>query len=283
MFLGTWGTGITSNDDFMDFYGDIMDEFNKGIPIQSVLDTTLKNYEAEFADDKDSLHNLYFAIAYAGWECGVNDMNVFNKVKDIIESGKDIESWKELGATKADLIKREKVLKTFLEKISTPKTNPKKPKQVKFKPAIFEKGDVLSIELEEGKYTGAIVLDNVKASDEFGCNFIVKAYLNEAQVETIDQILNAKVYDYAWYSGYRYKNYIKRIKVIGKIEVKSHYECHGIGTTHSAWGSFVMPNNDQYYCIKENKDIKNLKAFLKLSPKEIEKRQKQSVMNLCKR
>lgn len=277
--MGAWGTGITSSDDFMDIYDEIMEGFNNGNKIDGIVNEVVNKYENEFDDEDNSLHNLYFAAAYAGWECGELNKSLFEKVKDIIKTGKDIKCWQELGATTADIKKREKALDAFLEKISTPKVNPKKPKPIKYKPALFDKGDVLSVQLEDGYYTGAVVLENYKSSYKFGINFIVKAHMKEFEKPTITDILYSKVYDYCWYLGVNYKKFIKQIEVIGKVEIKNNYVSGGIGSTFSGWITFVAANNENYYKIKENSDIKNIKNFIKLKPKEIAERQKKSIAN----
>ncbi len=280
--MGAWGIAISSNDDYADVYEDIMDEFNKGIPIETVINKVIEKYENEFEDDEDSLHNLYFAAAFAAWECGMQDDKFYNKVKEIIESGSDIKCWGELGASKQDLKKREKALLSFLTKLSAPKEKPKKPKQKKFKPALFEKGDVLSILLDDGRYSGAVVLENLKESDEFGTNFIVKAFMNNNEKPTISEILNSNVYDFAWYMGVYYKKYIKRIEKIGNVQLEFEYDSSGPGSTHSGWVLFVSSNNENGYKIEENKDIKNVNAFLNMTPSEIAKRQKESLKRILR-
>jgi hypothetical protein len=275
--VGAWGTAISSNDDYADVYEDIMDEFNKGIPIETVINKVIEKYENDFEEDEDSLHNLYFAAAFAAWECGMQDDKLYNKVKEIIESGSDIKCWRELGASNQDLKKREKALLSFLTKLFTPKEKLKKPKQIKFKPALFEKGDVLSILLDDGSYSGAVVLENLKESGEFGSNFIVKAFMNNNEKPIISEILNSNIYDFAWYLGVYYKKYINRIEKIGNVQIEFEYDSSGPGTTHSGWGSFVSSNNGNGYKIEENKDIKNVNAFLNMTPNEIAKRQKESL------
>lgn len=280
--MGAWGTAISSNDDYADVYEDIMDEFNKGIPIETVINKVIEKYENEFEDDEDSLHNLYFAAAFAAWECGMQNVNLYNNVKEIIESGSDIKCWRELGASNQDLKKREKALLSFLTKLSTPKEKPKKPKQIKFKPALFEKGDVLSILLDDGSYTGAVVLENLKESDEFGTNFIVKAFMNNNEKPTISEILKSNVYDFAWYIGVNYKKYIKRIEKIGKVQIEFEYDSSGPGATHSGWVTLVSSNNENRYKFEENKDIKNVNAFVNMTPSEIAKRQKESLKRILR-
>lgn len=278
--MGAWGTAVSSNDDYADVYEDIMDEFNKGIPIETVIHKVTEKYGNEFEDDENSLHNLYFAAAFAAWECGMQDDKLYIKIKEIIESGSDIKCWRELGASNQDIKKREKALLSFLTKLSTPKEKPKKPKQIKFKPALFEKGDVLSILLDDGSYSGAVVLENLKESDEFGTNFIVKAFMNNNEKPTISEILNSNIFDFAWYMGIYYKKYIKRIEKIGNIQIEFKYNSSGPGSTHSGWVSFVSSNNENEYKIQENKDIKNVNAFINMTPSEIAKRQKDSLKRI---
>lgn len=277
--MGAWGTGISSSDEYKDIYDEIMDDYNKGIPINVVIDGILRKYEKDYEDDINYLHNLYFAAAYSCWECGYLNEYVYEKVKDVITQGEDIKCWKELEASPSDLKKREKALNLFLSKISISKEKPKKPKPTKFKPAIFEKGDVLSVQLEDGTFTGAIVLENFKVSEEFGENFIVKAYMQEDDKPSLFSILKAKVYDYCWYLGVQYKKYATRIEVIGKIDIKYNYPCGGIGTSHSGWITFVSANNSRYYALKENSGIKNVKSFLDFKPTKIAEMQKQHVIN----
>lgn len=280
--MGAWGTAISSNDEYADVYEEIMDEFNKGIPIETVINEIIKKYQNEFEDDEDSLNNLYFAAAFAAWECGMQEVKHYNKVKEIIESGSDIKCWRELGASNQDIKKREKALLSFLTKLSTPKEKPKKPKPIKFKPALFEKGDVLAILLDDGSYSGAVVLENLKDTGEYGENFIVKAFMNNNEKPTILEILNSNVYDYAWYMGFHYKKYIKRIEQIGNIKIEFEYDSSGPGTTHSGWVSFVSSNNENSYQIEENKDIKNVNSFLSMTPSELAKRQKESLKRILR-
>ncbi|MBC9785937.1 hypothetical protein H1S01_15735 [Heliobacterium chlorum] len=269
--MGAWGPGISSNDEYLDVYDEIMKEFNNGTPIETALNKVVEKYETAFFDDTNALHNMYFAAIYAGWECGYLNNNLYNKVKDIIETGKDIQCWRELEASASDLKKREKALTSFLTKISTPKVNPKKPKPLKYKPPLFNKGDVLSIKLNDGTYSGAIVLESIKTSEEFGSNFIVKAYMNNTEMPTVESILNAKVYSYAWYSKIHYKKYIKHIDVIGRVDIKFDYS-YPTGRIISGWNTFVSDYKDVYY--RENVDIKNIVLFLKLTPAQISNRRR---------
>ena len=66
-------------------------------------------------------NNFWITIAKSQWECKSLDPEVFNRIKDIVESGKDIELWKELDSSQSDLTKRKKVLDSFFRRKYQPK------------------------------------------------------------------------------------------------------------------------------------------------------------------
>lgn len=282
VIMGACGTAISSNDEYKDIYSEIIEEFNKGTPIETVLQRINTQYSREFYDDENALNNLTFATAYAAWECGSETIEYFEAAKKIVDSGSDIECWRELGASESDLKKRKKALDAFIDKLSRNKEKHKKPKPMKFKPALYRKGQILSIQLNDGHYTGAVVLEELKASEEYGTNFIVKAFMNVDSKPSIDEILRAPVYDYAWYLGFNYKKFIGNIEIIGNLDIDYTYNDSGIGTTHSSWSFFVAENNSKYYKYNENRNIESVKAFLKFTPMTIAEAQKQSVLNRTK-
>ncbi|QOX62382.1 hypothetical protein FRZ06_02910 [Anoxybacterium hadale] len=281
--MGTWGVGIKANDDFMDFYDDIIEQFNDGKPFDEITKAMLHKYESEYKEEIDQLHNLFFALAYSGWECGYRDAIIFEKVKNIIEDGTNIEVWRELGASSSTLTKREKALSDFLKRIEVKKKNPKKAKIIKFKPAIFDKGTVLVINLDNGTYSGAIVLESENEDKEYGSNLILEAFINKKTKPTIQEILKAKVYDYSWYSSHGYKKYSSRFEIIGNLNVEQNYSCcRGTGSTYSSWINLVSNLQDNYYRYKENNRFKKVKKFLNLKSIEIEKIQRERVINEMK-
>ena len=93
IIMGTWGTAISSNDKYADIYEDIMDEFNKGVPIETVIYKVIETYEYKFKEDDDSLHNLYFAAGFAAWECGMQNDKLYKKIKEIIDTKSSFADW----------------------------------------------------------------------------------------------------------------------------------------------------------------------------------------------
>ena len=77
----------------------------------------LSKYHAEFDDEDGVMHDVYFALAKAEWMCCAQSELVLNRVKEIIESGANIEFYRELEATESDLKLRKKNLEKFLKKV----------------------------------------------------------------------------------------------------------------------------------------------------------------------
>lgn len=129
--MGTWSTAINSNDTFLDIYSTFMDNYNQGKHPVEISKEILENYQ-DYFNDYDDRNNSLFALAFAQWETKSIDPDIFNQVKYIIETGNDIEKWKNDGADIKTLTKREAVLQKFLSQITTEREKPKRIKKQKF-------------------------------------------------------------------------------------------------------------------------------------------------------
>lgn len=87
--MGTWGTGISSNDTFEDIYSEFVELYNQGLDVKEITKTILQNNK-ELQSDYEDKNSFWFAIAKAQWECGSLDDDVFEKVKSIILSRQDL-------------------------------------------------------------------------------------------------------------------------------------------------------------------------------------------------
>lgn len=123
--MGTWSVKINGNDTFYDIYQTFFDLYNKG---QNPVDIS-KQIQNDFDDmfnDAEDKNNSLFALALAQWETKSVDPNIFQQVKEIIDSGKDLELWKGLSADDKTIEQRRIILNDFLIKISSEKRNPKR-------------------------------------------------------------------------------------------------------------------------------------------------------------
>ena len=231
--MGAWGTAISSNDTYADIYADFFELYNDGFTVEEIS-TKLIADNQEIINDKDDQNNFWFALAKAKWECKQLDKNLFERIKKIIESGADLETWRLLDANNKDLEKRKKALDKFLADLQTERTKAKSRKKKIIRQPIFEKGDCLTFKLENGNYGGAVVLEAIKDT-EFGLNLIATTRINQLNKPTKSDFENAEVLvmNYAswedkpnvtWYLPIRHKQIAHLIEMVAHIEVQINYD-----------------------------------------------------------
>lgn len=190
--MGTWGTGIKSNDTSGDIYDDFFKLYNDG---KSVKETTEKliTENKELIEDKYESNNFWFTLALCQWECKQLETSLFEKVKEIIESKTDLVIWKELDATDADIKEREMELNKFQTKLQTERKVAKKIIKTKYYNSIFIEGDCFIFKMIDGNYGGAFVLTD-EQNTEIGANFIALTDISKTKKPTIQDFKEAKVY-----------------------------------------------------------------------------------------
>lgn len=277
--MGTWGTGITSNDVYEDIKYQFFDLYNQGLSVSEVTEKLINNNK-DLIESHEDQNNFWITIAKAQWECKALDSKVLERVQTIIESENDIELWKELDASQSELNKRRKVLSTFLLKIQTEKINAKRRVKKKIRDSIFKKGDCLVFKIPNGDYCGAFVLESEKAT-EFGLNLVVTTNIklkNKPSIEDFEDVsvhfsmeetttfknkkLSSKYVPVAqihWYHAQFYKKAITEFEVIGQLKVSKIFDSSKDFQRFSNWDN--MPHYlDSYYSnLKENKCEGNLK------------------------
>ena len=231
--MGSWGTGISSNDIFDDIKIEFFEKYNNGENPENIKEIIIHNNQ-ELINSYEDKNNFWFALSYCLWESQALDEETLNIVKDIINSEQDLKLWKELEASSNDITKRKKVLTDFLIKISTRKSKPKTRKTKKLKNAIFQKGDCVVIKINSTTYSGALVLESEKKS-EFGLNLIALLDCFSSKKPSIEDIHNSSVlaskvqtinnkYEDSNEIHWFYSNMIKKsdfeYEIIGQIEIK---------------------------------------------------------------
>jgi Zn-finger protein len=274
--MGTWGTGLSSNDAFEDIYSEFISLYNSGLEIPEITNNIL-SANVDLQNDYEDKHSFWFALAKAQWECGALDQEIYKKVKTIIESGEDLKLWIELNGASNDVSKRKKVLEGFLQKISTPTAKIKKRKKLIIRKPVFQKGDCVIFTLANGNYGGAFVLEAEQGTD-LGMNMLAVTTLNQInkpttlEFETAD-ILTQKQEGFPgkyreraciiWCYVQFYKKAQTRFEVIGQLSVDKLYNsrehCHWIGQ----WDTIPKFLNDLESFEKEHG-----KAALKVTLKE---------------
>src|SRR5690606_9910284 len=126
--MGAWGTAISSNDTYVDIYGEFFNLYNDGLDVAEISKKLIADNQ-EIINDKDDCNNFWFALAKAQWECKQLDKEIFNLVKKVVETGADIEVWRQLDADEKDIKKRKIVLDKFLADLQTERPKAKSRKK----------------------------------------------------------------------------------------------------------------------------------------------------------
>jgi hypothetical protein len=259
--MGTWGTGLSSNDTFEDIYQEFFELYNIGLEVPAITKHILadnKELQANY-EDKNS---FWFALAKAQWECGALDKEIYEKVKSIIEGGHDLKLWEELNGTSGDQKKREKVLTEFLTKISSPNSKIKKRKKTVLRQPVFEKGDCLVFKLKNGNYSGALVLEAEK-NTELGMNMLAVTTIDQLEKPTVQDFETAFIFTerqegfpgkyrerefITWCYVQFFKKATTHFEIVGRLSVTKNYNSKDHCYMASQWDSIPahLDNKDEY-------------------------------------
>lgn len=231
--MGTWGISISSNDTYADIYGSFFDLYNTGQNVKEISSKLIAGHQDIIKDPNDS-NNFWFALAKAQWECKQLDKELLNRVKQIIESGADLEVWRNLDANNTDINKRKQVLDKFLISLQTERPKAKARKKKIFRQPIFNKGDCLTFKLKNDNFGGAFVLEADRKTG-FGLNLIVGLRINQTNRPTIHDFKKAKVLvltfaswnnttEIVWHYSEKLKKDKIKPEVIGNITVEIDYD-----------------------------------------------------------
>jgi hypothetical protein len=268
--MGTWGTAINSNDTSSDIYADFFDLYNEGEKPDLIREKLVRDNK-ELIENPDDSNNFWFTLALALWETKALDQETFNRVKEIIQTEKDLQVWRELDADETEVKKRKDVLEKFLIKISSEKDKPKARKRKRIKEPIFEKGTCLTFRLPNGNYGGAVILEADKQTG-FGYNLIVTTRINKSERPTIKDFENAKVLvanfgnwenqpKVTWYLPDSFKKeYSELFETVGIIQVDKNYTPNGSEIRASfsgGWQHIIEPITAQLEYEKVNGENKS--------------------------
>jgi hypothetical protein len=231
--MGAWGTAISSNDTYADIYSYFFDLYNDGLDVAEISKKLISDNQETINDTSDS-NNFWFALAKAQWECKQLDKEIFDRVKKVIETGADLEVWRQLEANEKDIKKRKAVLDKFLADLQTERPKAKSRKKKIIRQPVFEKGDCLTFKLENGNYGGAVILEAIKDS-EYGHNLIATTRINQPNKPIKKDFENAEVLvmnyeswdnkpNVKWYLPIRHKQTAHLIERVENIEVQINYD-----------------------------------------------------------
>jgi len=238
--MGTWGIAISSNDTYADIYGDFFNLYNEGLDVAEISEKLISNNQ-ETINDLEECNNFWFALAKAQWDCKLLDKIIFDKVREIIETGADLEIWKQLDTNENDIKKRKIVLDKFLADLQIERKKVKSRKKKIIRKPVFEKGDCLTFRLKDGNYGAAIVLEAIK-NTELGLNLIATTRYNKSYKPIVSEIENEEVLiknflswdnqpEIIWYYPISLKRDNIKPEIFGKLKVELDYSSsdHSLG------------------------------------------------------
>lgn len=277
--MGNWGTAIKSNDTYADIYGEFFEMYNDGLEVETISKKLIAANQ-ETIDDPDEVNNFWFALAKAQWECKQLDSELLDRVKQIIETGADLEVWRQLEADEKDIAKRKVVLDKFLAELLSDRPKPKSRKKKIIRQPVFGKGDCLTFNLANGNYGGAVVLEAVYET-ELGSNLIANTRLNQATEPTAKDFENAEVLvlsfanwkdkpDIIWFSWNSFKRDTIKLNVVDEINVELNYNTsdYSKGFYYGGSGNGLKEQADRQFEFEKT----NPRPMTKLTIKELTKK-----------
>jgi hypothetical protein len=279
--MGNWGTAIKSNDTYADIYGLFFDLYNDGLEVKDITQKLIAENQ-ETITDPDDCNNFWFALAKAQWECKQLDNELLQRVKQIIETGADLEVWRQLDAEEKDVSKRKVVLDKFLAELLSERPKAKARKKKIIRQPVFAKGDCLSFKLANGNYGGAVVLEAIYDT-ELGSNLIANTRLNQETEPSAKDFENAEVLvlsfanwkdkpDIIWFSYASYKRDTIELKVVSKINVELNYKTddYSKGFYYGGSGDSLKEQADRQFQFEQS----NARPQKKITIKELIRKSK---------
>lgn len=224
--MGTWGYGIRQDDFVCDVIGTFEELLKNGSSVANAEKAVRAQFSKECADSDDG-PLFWIALADLQWTYGELEVQVLDRVKDDLDSGRSLARWDE---DVRSLSRRRAALEKFIRKISTPNPRPKKPPKRMIRKPKFHPGDCLSIYLSNKNYGAALVLAADHTDVEYGKNLIgVLDYLS-SEKPTLEVFQERKwllrthhnwknEMDLAWYLPVGFRTAKKRLEVVGQVEL----------------------------------------------------------------
>ena len=200
--MGTWGTELYQDDDTCDIKEEYLNYLRIGKTNEEALQEVISDNEEMIKDDE--LGPLFWlALADTQWKYGRLTNDIRDRALEVIDSGKDLERWKE---DKKLFQKRKKVLEKLKEKLSTQQPPEKKVRKMTFERPNWKVGDVilyqlLNEDLKNHRWYKKYVLLKVMGTEKFTIGYLdPEKYYHENEVVGIfnwigDEKVNLKKID----------------------------------------------------------------------------------------
>lgn len=145
--MGTWGTGLFSDDLAADVREGFRDLIGEGLTTEAAVSRLRKEYKSSLRDpDEESV--FWLALADTGWRLGRLEDAIVKNALRVIDSGQDLARWKDV----ADRKRREKVLAKLRTKLQSPPPAPKRVAKTLKSANEWGIGEVIGFRLLSGRW-----------------------------------------------------------------------------------------------------------------------------------
>lgn len=218
--MGAWGERIEDNDTVLDVIGTFAEQLKKS---QCVKTATLKVrkefsylFEGTTELEIDDAAHARIGLALAQWRYGALEPELLDEVRADLAAFRGINSY-------TDTASREKRVRAFVAKLAKPNPKPrafpKAPKRPPMpKPAAFEAGDCLALQLPHGGYRAALVLARDPGFEEEEFNVIAQLKWYGVQPPESEVFKSLSARHISIYSG-PYRG-VARVSVVLRITVE---------------------------------------------------------------
>jgi hypothetical protein len=275
--MGTWGTGILQNDTTVDVWTEFKELYNSGHDIIKIR----KHLEKEYQPNKyqEYYSEIWTGIAYGQWMCGELEAYTLEKVK-----GATNDKWMSLWAEdKKQLQKRIKAFSEFIITIQTPRPSPLKRKRVVVRQCFFKTGDIISIEINDHQFAGAIVTKHRDDGNNGEHRIVFTDCISNTELN-LEDVLTANIFyldkggTNNYYRGYfeasfSARNMVKKIKMANKIgEIKTNeFLWLNVGIPIGDWNIISELYNEQIAFLSTNQSDKPINVSVQEFQKREEK------------
>lgn len=189
--MGAWGQGIKQNDLFSDLYDTFRALYYDGLEPNQIREALERDNEV----DEDEYADFWTAIAYSQWVTKGLEKYVLDKIKEIKETERGLQLWKEAGDK--EFKRRKKVIEEFLLEIQTERPTAIKRIKIKPYPPIFEQGDCLAFKIDDNNYGAGVVIQKIDfhplSLSKLGSNRIALTKYKATKKPDINDITEAEI------------------------------------------------------------------------------------------
>lgn len=236
--MGAWSTAILGNDTSCEVYDRFLELYDFGEEPRDIAALILDEQKENIQYDRT---NVWLGLALSCWECKTLTKEIFEEVKNIVDTQEDIRFNEELDADSAFLKKRQKVLESFIVKISKERAKPRLRKKIPVQvESLYSSGMCLSYKNLSDRYIGVFLLTSEhyknKGSIEFWFLDFESEHIPGIEMYNEGRLFGLKKLGKEWgeraYSGNKtdisygkadkeffFINVAKIFKIIGKLKV----------------------------------------------------------------